>query len=146
MLEGLGLVAQRDDLEPVSFGIDTWGSDGVWIGPEGDMLGLLATGRDERWSVAAEEIVARVGGRRLFDLTAVRSDPFCVLNQVYWYVRHYPDLVRAAATYAPLHSLLNYYLCGERAAEYTWLSTTGLVRPGRAAYLNKSTEVTGDSQ
>lgn len=137
MLEGLSRLALRDDLEPVSLGIDTWGSDGVWLTAQGDRLGPLATGRDPRWIGAAAEIAARVGARALFERTAIRSDPFCVVNQVYWFVRHQPELVRLAATYMPLHSLLNYYLCGERAAEYTWLSTTGLVRPGSPGYLKE---------
>jgi rhamnulokinase len=143
MLEGLSRLALRDDIEPISIGIDTWGSDGVWLTAQGDMLGPLATGRDPRWIAAAAEIAARVGERAFFERTAIRSDPFCVVNQVYWFVRYQPELVRLAATYMPLHSLLNYYLCGERAAEYTWLSTTGLVRPGSPGYLQDVGEQLG---
>ena len=134
LLQGLSKVAQRDDLELKSFGVDTWGSDGTWMNATGDVLGLVGTGRDARWTAAREEILQQVGGCELFRLTGTRSEPFCVLNQLYWYTRHAPDLVATAATYMPINSLLHYYLCGEKAAEYTWMSTTQLCAPGEARY------------
>ena len=134
LLEGLRRIARRGDLELLSLGVDTGGSDGTWLNTAGDMLGLIGTGRDRRWREAREEILQQVSEEELFHLTGVRSDPFCVLNQLYWYAHHQPALVAAAATYMPINSLLYYFLCGERVAEYTWMSTTQLTRPGQACY------------
>ena len=117
-----------------SFGIDTWGSDGGWLSAEGDVLNLIATGRDERWQAAREEILQIVPRKLLFKQTGLQSHPFNVLNQVYWYARHQRDLVHFAETYMPIHSLLNYYLTGVRCTEHTWMSTTQLCALGCKQY------------
>jgi rhamnulokinase len=138
LIDGLAALGRCDDLDVRSFGIDTWGSDGVWLNAAGDMLGLIGTGRDGRWQIAQAEIAQRLGHDALFRLTGTRSEPFCVANQLYWYAHHEPKLVEAAATYMPVGSLLQYFLCGERAAEYTWMSTTQLVRPGQFVYCREA--------
>ena len=134
MLEGLARIGGRDDLELVSFGIDTWGSDGAWITRSGDILGMIGTGRDARWALARDETSDRISERDLYHLAATSSEPFCVVNQLYWYARHMPQIADLAAHYMPINSLLHYYLCGARAAEYTWMSTTLLCRPGSDDY------------
>lgn len=133
MNEGLAKLSQQYG-NIAGFGIDTWGSDGGWMNAEGDLLGLIATGRDERWGAAREEILQIVRRRRLFDRTGLQSHPFNVLNQVYWYARHQKELVEFASTYMPIHSLLNYYLTGRCCAEHTWMSTTQLCRLGCGQY------------
>jgi rhamnulokinase len=132
--EGLRWLGARDDLALKSFGIDTWGSDGTWMNDTGDLLGMVATGRDERWSVARDRLAQTIGFRELYRLTGTRSEPFCVLNQLAWFVDHAPELVQAAETYMPINSILHYYLSGERVAEMTWMSTTQLSMPGQACY------------
>lgn len=133
MNEGLEKLTQHYGTM-AGFGIDTWGSDGGWVSTEGDLLGLLATGRDERWRAAREEIFQIIDQRQLFDRTGVQSHPFNVLNQVYWYAHRQKELVDFAATYMPIHSLLNYYLTGVRCAEHTWMSTTQLCALGGKQY------------
>jgi len=133
-LAGLRKIAARGDLELTSLGIDTWGSDGMWISPDGDLLGLVATGRDHRWLQARTEILRQIPARELFFRTGVQSHPFNVLNQIYWYAHHAPRLVEAAATYLSVGGLLTYYLTGRRVAEYTWMSTTQLCSLGKAQY------------
>ena len=126
LLEGLRKIATRDDLRLISFALDTWGSDGAWMTADGDMLHPIATGRDPRWSRAREEIQQQISPEALFQTTGLQSHPFNVLNQIHWYVHHQPKLVEAAATYLPINGLLNYFLTGQRVAEYTWISTTQL--------------------
>lgn len=135
--QGLQALAAHDEIELASFGIDTWGSDGTWIDEDGDMLCMVGTGRDDRWTDAREKILSTVDARRLFEITGVQSHPFNVLNQVYWYARHRPKLVAAAATYMPISSLLYYFLTGDRMAEYTRMSTTQLCTLGRNEYTAK---------
>lgn len=134
-LEGLRALATYKDLCLHSFGVDTWGSDGAWVNADGDLLSLVATGRDPRWLQARSEIAAQISPKELFHLTAVHSDPFCVLNQIYWYTQHAPATVGAAQAFLPINSLFHYYLSGERVAELTWMTTTQMVRPGQSSYL-----------
>lgn len=122
MLEGLRRIAGIKEIELKSFGIDTWGSDGVWMTAAGDILGMLGTGRDERWQKAQAEIFAKVSRYRIFKSTGALCNFFAPLNQIYWYCRHQPLVVKSSACYMPLASLLSYYLCGARAIDTTWAS------------------------
>ncbi len=134
LLDGLRKIAVHDDLRLVSFALDTWGSDGVWMTVEGEMLHPVATGRDSRWIQAREEIHRQIGPEKLFERTGLQSHSFNVLNQIYWYVRHQPKLVEAASTYLPINGLYNYFLTGQRVAEYTWMSTTQLCPVAQMEY------------
>lgn len=134
MLEGLKRLSSVEGISLVSFGIDTWGSDGTWVTDKGDMLSLVATGRDPRWQHARNEILAQISEQELFAITGIQSHPFNVLNQVYWYRKYEPAIFEAASQYMPVHSLLYYYLTGKRIAEYTWLSTTQLCLAGEKEY------------
>lgn len=134
MLDGLQSIASSGSCQLKSFGVDTWGSDGTWMSVEGDVLGLVATGRDDRWHEARGEIADRVSLRWIFYETGVYSEPFCVLNQIYWHVKHTPSLVSASWGYMPIPSIFHYWLSGERVAETTWMSTTQLLASGEAKY------------
>ena len=137
MLDGLREVAISDEFELKSFGIDTWGSDGVLMNSNGDVLGLVPAGRDNRFEQSRNQILNQMSEKELFNLTGVQSYPFNVLNQVYWYCRNQPKLVDIASNYMPINSLLYYFLTGQRVAEYTWMSTTQLCSLGKAQYNRK---------
>lgn len=134
LLEGIKRLSRVEGVRLASFGIDTWGSDGMWMTGDGDVLGLVATGRDARWQQARIELFKKLSPYDLFRMTGIQSHPFNVINQLYWYSCNEPRLVDAAAVYMPVHSLLYYYLTGQRIAEYTWLSTTQLCSAGQPDY------------
>lgn len=134
MLEGLRRISANDQIKLTSFGIDTWGSDGAWMDAEGNMLSRVDAGRDERFITAQAEILDQIDAYDLFRLTGVQSYSFNVLNQVYWYAHHQPELLDRAKYYMPINSLLYYHLSGECIGEYTWMSTTGMCAVGQPAY------------
>ena len=134
ILNGLAVIGGLDDVNMVSFGIDTWGSDGAWMDKQGDRLCPVAAGRDGRWETARQKIIEEVSAEKLFNLTGVQSYPFNVINQLYWYKKHKPELVSMADKFMPLHSILYYLLAGSKVAEYTWMSTTQLCSAGKQQY------------
>lgn len=143
VLNGLSVIAGLGDINMISFGIDTWGSDGTWIDKSGDMLSPIGTGRDGRWGIARQDILKNLSAKKLFHITGIQSYSFNVINQIYWYVKYNPNLVSLAETYMPFHSLLYYYLTGLRVAEYTWMSTTQLCKAGRQEYSRDIFEIFG---
>lgn len=122
-----GLRAVPGDVDLHSVGIDGWGSDGAWLDADGDILGLPAQGRDRRWNQANAEIETIMSDRRRFALTGVRNESFCPINLLYWHARHNPKLMELADVFMPMPALLTYWLCGERAAERTWMGTSQLL-------------------
>ncbi|MDR1611437.1 MAG: hypothetical protein LBT97_01500 [Planctomycetota bacterium] len=122
-----GLRAVPDDIHLESVGINGWGSDGVWLDRDGSLLGLPSQGRETRWIEANAEIEAVVPDRERFRLTGVRNESFCHVNLLYWHARRHPRLVELADAFLPLPSLFNYWLCGQRAAERSWIGTGQLM-------------------
>ncbi len=124
LTEGLARIATGADGNLVSFGVDSWGSDGLWLSREGDPLFPPASCHCPRWREDAAEVEQLLPGHERFKLTGVYPDDFLVVNQVYGAVRHYPAMVDLADVFMPLVSMYHYYYSGTRAMEYTW-STTG---------------------
>ncbi|MBI3945967.1 MAG: hypothetical protein HY321_08610 [Armatimonadetes bacterium] len=134
LMDGLRRIAARPDLELQSLGVDTWGCDGAWITAEGDLLGPVGAGRDERWQQAQAEIAAELNAEKSFRAAGTILRPFSPVNQIYWFTRHQPDVVKAAATYMPVCSLVNYLLGGWRVLDGTWASTSLLKQAGAPGY------------
>lgn len=122
-----GLRAVPDDVDLQSVGIDGWGSDGAWVDGDGDILGLPAQGRDRRWNQANAEIEGIITDRERFKLTGVRNESFCPINLLFWHAKYNPRLVELADVFLPMPALLTYWLCGEQAAERTWMGTSQLL-------------------
>lgn len=129
LCEGIGKTVASGERRIVSLGMDSWGSDGVWVSPDGDPLFPACAYRCGRFDEARREVERLMPGRERFELTGVYPDFFLLINQFRWYARNKPEVMEAAATYLPLVSLYNYWFCGERAMEYTW-STTGHLASG----------------
>ncbi|MDR0362682.1 MAG: hypothetical protein LBJ46_08395 [Planctomycetota bacterium] len=122
-----GLRAVPGDVELASVGVNGWGSDGVWLDRDGCLLGLPSQGRETRWIDANREIEAVISDRERFRLTGVRNEPFCPVNLLHWCARHNPRLVELAETFLPMPALFNYWLCGEKTAERTWIGAGQLM-------------------
>ncbi len=134
MLEGLCRSAAGGDRNLVSFGIDSWGSDGLWLSPDGDPIFPACCSHCERFTEIRAEIEAASPGRERYRRTGVYPNDFLVLNQVYWASRKMPEMVAAAGMFMPLVSLYNYWLSGMRAVEFTWLTTGHLGSVPDAGY------------
>ncbi len=134
MLEGLRRAAAGEAKNLVSFGVDSWGSDGLWVSRDGDLLFPACCSHCERFDEIRAEIEAASPGRERYRRTGVYPNNFLVLNQVYWASRKMPEMVAAAEMFLPLVSLYNYWLSGVMAVEFTWLTTGNLGSVPDAGY------------
>ena len=106
IIEGLKLVAQRDDVLITSIGIDTWGCDFVMVGQDGGFLRLPYAYRDPHTEGAPEKFFERVPRSQVYGLTGIQIMNFNTLFQ-------FDTLRRNNDTaYAFLINLFNL-LCGE---------------------------------
>jgi rhamnulokinase len=109
---------------PNGIGVDTWGVDFGVIGPEGE---LVLEARHYRSAVeqARERVSRRISEAELFRRTGVQP---MTINTVYQAPeRLNGTAVPAGSSLLLIPDLLTYWLTGERAAERTIASTTGLV-------------------
>lgn len=117
ILDGLRMIGTA----PASVGIDTWAVDYGLLDGSGALLGNPVHYRDERTAAGVERVHSRFSHERLYAVNGLQFLPFNTLYQL----AAEPFLDRAE-TLLLIPDLLSFWLTGERGAERTNASTTGL--------------------
>lgn len=102
-------------------GIDTWAVDYGLLDPAGRLLGNPRHYRDPRTEPVIDAVHRSVSPRELYAVNGLQHLPF---NTLYQFAAE-PDLTGRQALLIP--DLLGYWLTGNRVAEQTNASTTGLL-------------------
>ena len=110
-----------------SIGVDTWGCDFALLGERGNLLENPYHYRDTRTDGVMEAVVQRVPADTIYAATGIQFLPFNTLYQLYAACSITPRLVEAASRLGTIPDVLNYWLTGELAAEYTNATTTQFV-------------------
>lgn len=108
-------------------GIDTWGADGHFVTKDGDVLGKVYCYRDHRLDGMCAEVKARIDPARAYEITGNHFFPYNQSNQMLWAATRRPELLKLAAVYLPIPSLLYYYLGGRPAVDSTFASVTQMM-------------------
>lgn len=108
-----------------SIGIDSWGVDHGFIGPDGALLAPPVCYRDESHLAAFDSLADKRS--RLFALTGCQHQPFNTICQLVARRSEDPSLVERAADWMVLPDLLGRLLGGEPFHELTQASTTQLL-------------------
>lgn len=124
VLAGLREAARAaDDL--VSIGIDTWGVDYGLLDQAGMLLGDPFHYRDERTAASIGSVHEVVTPAALYARTGLQFLPFNTIYQLA--AARGTSILEVASTMLLIPDLLGYWLTGERVAEVTNASTTGLL-------------------
>lgn len=111
----------------VSIGVDTWGNDYGLFDDQGDLLGLPYHYRDRRTDGAMEGFFRDVmGWERLYGLTGIQRLQFNTCFQLYAHRKAKGDQLLRASRLLTVPDILNYWLSGTMACEYTEASTGAL--------------------
>jgi len=127
ILEGLRAYRREFSSSLDSIGIDTWGADGVFITPSGDLLGKMYAYRDHRLDKMIDRLKKRISAANIYQITGIHFQPFNVSNQVLWFVKNRADLLKSSSRFVPAPSLFYYFLCGKVKVDSTWASITQLM-------------------
>lgn len=131
VIEGLRR-AGRTAPELMSVGIDSWAIDYGLLDADGRLLGNPYTYRDGRSARGVEEVHALVSPERLYARTGLQFLPFNTIYQLAA-ARGTAEL-DAARTILLIPDLIGYWLSGQRVAEVTNASTTGLFEIDRQSW------------
>jgi sugar (pentulose or hexulose) kinase len=107
-----------------SIGVDTWGVDCALLGERGNLLENPYHYRDSRNDGMMDLVFQRVPREKIYSITGIQSLPFNTLFQFYAANRFTPKLLQSASALVTVPDLLNYWLSGKLACEYTNASTT----------------------
>ena len=112
-----------------SIGIDTWGVDYALLDKNGRILGNPYMYRDHRTDSAMEEVFDIISKDEIYRKTGIQFAQFNTLYQLYSDRKNNPEMLDAAAHYLSIPDLLNYWLSGVMANEYSHATTTQLYNP-----------------
>lgn len=123
VIDGLTRLAARYD-NVVSLGIDTWAVDYGLLDADGALIGDPYAYRDDRTAAVIEDVHGKIDFAELYGIAGLQFLPFNTLYQLAAEQRG--DRWARARTMLMLPDLLAYRLTGQRHAEATNASTTGL--------------------
>jgi len=110
-----------------SIGVDTWGVDYALLGEGGALLESPYHYRDTRTDGIMDAVFERVPRDEIYAATGIQFLPFNTLYQLYAACRATPALIDSTQALATILDLLNYWLTGTLASEYTNATTTQTV-------------------
>lgn len=124
---GLNKAAQTG-LKIESVGIDTWGVDVLFIGSDGQPLGMPYAYRDPQTVLAPEHFFQNVmSAEQLYARTGIQIMNINTLFQLYALRQRKDPMLMQADKILFLPDAINYMLTGRMATEYTIASTSQLL-------------------
>jgi rhamnulokinase len=121
--DGLAKAMREEEIEGI--GIDSWGVDFGLLDGEGALVSNPYHHRDARTEGMIEEAFGLVPKEKIYQTTGIQFLPINTLYQLLA-MRGTP-LLEAAETMLLIPDLMNYWLTGEKACEYTNATTTQLL-------------------
>jgi rhamnulokinase/L-fuculokinase len=126
-----------------SIGIDTWGVDYALMDKKGKMLANPVHYRDVRTDGIADYIKPYFSLDDLYATAGIQHINFNTIFQLAADLRDDPELVSLADRMLNIPDLLNYFLTGNMANEYTILSTGALLNAKTREYAFDFTDKLG---
>ena len=126
---GLALAAQAHGQELASIGLDTWGVDFGLLAADDTLLGNPFHYRDRRTDGMLEEAFALVPRSEIYARTGIQ---FMQLNSLYQLLamsKSGSPALQAAHTFLNMPDLFNFWLCGQKANEFTIATTSQCYDP-----------------
>lgn len=117
-----------------SIGVDTWGVDYALLGERGELIENPHHYRDSRTAGVMEKVFRRVSRKEIYAITGIQFLPFNTLYQLYAANESTPNLLKTARHLLTIPDLLNYWLTGRIACEYTNATTTQFVDPATRSW------------
>ena len=107
-----------------SIGVDTWGCDYALLDERGGLLEPPFHYRDHRTDDVMAAAFNRVPRERIYNTTGIQFLPFNTLFQLVAARQAQAAVLERAASFVTIPDLLNYWLTGRIACEYTNATTT----------------------
>lgn len=129
--QGIVRTVHEGHRDIASIGIDTWGVDFGLLDRDGRLLGNPVHYRDSRTDGMIDLAFQKVGRDAIFQNTGIEITWFNTIYQLLALVERGDVALSQAESLLLMPDLFNYFLTGEKRAEYTIASTTQLYDMGK---------------
>ena len=143
MKEGLRQCAANLPGELQGIGVDTWGVDFALLGRGDLLLGNPYHYRDKRTDGMMEKAFSIVSREEIFKCTGIQFMQLNTLYQLLSMVQSGSGYLDSANQLLMMAGLLNFWLSGRKAAEFTLASTSQVYDPKRKGWANDLLEQFG---
>jgi rhamnulokinase len=133
---GLAKAAASAGDSLLSAGVDTWGVDYGLLAADDTLLGNPYHYRDSRTDGMVEAAFQVVPREEIYERTGVQFIQLNSLFQLYSMVKTNSPALKAASTFLNIPDLLNFWLTGEKASEFTIATTTQCYDPRAGTWAN----------
>jgi sugar (pentulose or hexulose) kinase len=120
--------------EPLSVGIDTWGTTYGFLDQQGRLVEPVYHYRDKRTDGVLAELYKQVSRREIFDLTGSQCAYSYTLVQFYASLLHKDAVLNYAKHFLMLPDLLAYFLGGDISVERTISGTSSMMEPSQKTW------------
>jgi rhamnulokinase len=139
----LHIATHQHNVQLAGIGLDTWGVDYGLLDRTGALIGNPYHYRDSRTDGLVEAAFKRLPRERIFDLTGIQFMQLNTLYQLFSMVVQQSPALPIAATFLTTPDLLNYWLSGRKACEFTMATTTQCYDPRRCEWSRPLLEALG---
>lgn len=129
MQQALRLCVHREGPDLAGLGVDTWGVDFGLLGRDDTLLGNPYHYRDVRTDGMMEEAFRRVPREDIFQATGIQFMQLNTLYQLLAMALQNSPLLEVAETLVMMPDLFNFWLTGEKVAEFTEATTSQFYDP-----------------
>ena len=134
-------VIEKEDI--TSMGIDTWGVDYALIDKNGRMMANPTHYRDTRTVNITDYVSKFVSPEEIYRVTGIQAADFNTINQLAAEKRDDASMLARADKMLMTPDLLNYFLTGKMATEYTIASTGMLLDAKKREFAYELTDKLG---
>lgn len=126
-----GMIRCREEgLIPETMGIDTWGVDYILLDGKGQPVGAMMAYRDSRTQGMDGVLEQKLPYADFYAVTGIAKQPFNTIYQMMADLKEHPEYAESAEDFLMVPEYLCWRLTGEKAHEYSELSTGALLDAG----------------
>ena len=129
IVEGLTKAKEKFGEEFDGIGVDTWGVDYVLLDIEDRIIGYPYHYRDSRTDNVMEQAFKILPKEIIYSKAGIQFQPFNTVFQLMAESNRKTNFLNVADKMLLMPDYLNFFLSGEKKAEFSIASTTGLVDP-----------------
>lgn len=125
----IAMAARKCGKESFSIGVDTWGVDFGLLDRRGALINNPYHYRDNRTDGMMEQAFQRLPREKIFELTGIQFMQLNTLYQLLAMAVNNSPALNIAETFLTIPDVLNYWLTGEIACEFSNATTTQCYDP-----------------